>query len=153
MNKVQLKLEIDELKCRLASLEKELEKPDNFEFKYTDTSKYSVITRDYVPKFAEDEAEHLNNYDYRCHRKNAELAYDLVRETKLIGALADQIQKNPIEPQWAVGFANYEIQLDTRTDEYTISAWKNYRTLGAQYMDKITAEKVCEILNSGRVKL
>jgi len=77
----------------------------------------------------------------------------LIKEIKLIKTIAEQLCSDSKKLQWSSNRYNYIIQLDTRTNKYSISSWEYYKIPGVQYMDEHTAIKVCEILNNGEVKL
>jgi len=153
MNKEQLELDIKDIKAKLAVMEEELNKSKAFEFKYENTPSYIVINNGVDVNYHGQYKSNLDNGNYRKYKSNAEEALQLTKETKLIGAIAEQVCEDTEKLKWKDNQYNYTIQLDSRTNKYSISSWQYYKIPGVQYMDECTAIKVCEILNNGEVKL
>lgn len=154
MNKEQLQKDIEAMRAKLKSMEEELSKPEEFKWEYGweygKDHQYYISNTGVGCDYNVQIARHLDHGNYRAHERNAIEALQLTKETKLIGAIAEQVKGGSGTTE---GLTDY-FYISQNVNRYQVSeASINRRILGVQYMDEKTATKVCEILNSGQVKL
>lgn len=145
--------ELKKAKERIEFLEQELNKPKQFEFKYESKS-YLIGTANVYDEICIDSTSYFKNYRYRQTEANAKADLMLQKELMRIGALAEQIDpeyKNKVT--FNLDNKNYVIFYDCTKKCYTLGSNFEWRVLGAVYMPKDVAEKVCELLNNKEVEI
>jgi len=155
MNKEQLELDIKDMKAKLAIMEEELNKSKTFEFKYENIPSYIVINNGVNVNHDGQYKSNLDNGNYRKYKSNAEEALQLIKETKLIGAIAEQVSvDSKLKLEWENNAQiKYFITYNMLHKQYKMDYAVTHKVPGIQYMTKEVAIKVCEILNNGEVKL
>ena len=154
MNHDAINQRIQTLESELAGLKAELNKPDKFEFKYTNGITFGISSCDILTKTTGLNCDFKNNFRHRQTKENAQADFQLQKELMCIGALAEQI-----DPDYKskIDFTNdsrsYMIFYDYASKTYVIGSNREWKSLGVVYMPKDVAEKVCQILNNKQVEL
>lgn len=151
MDKEQIKIQIEDLKANLEALERELNKPNKFEFKYDKDNTYYISSYKIIAGYDGEDKDYLPKFRFRQKETNAEADFKLQKGLMCIGALAEQIDqdyKNRVI--WDEKNENYYIYYDNK---YKIFYHTSMKALGVIYMPKDVAEKVSEILNNKEVEL
>lgn len=143
------------MKAKLVEMEAELSKLNEFEWNYPNGTTSSVYAS-YISTACLGTSEpNLLTGTYRIHKHNAKSALQLTKETKLIGAVAEQLFP---DDDWTSDWDNvnkpkFYIYVHPESMTYSVGGASMYRTPGAHYMSESTAKAVCDVLNSGKVVL
>ena len=154
MDKEQIRMQIEDLKANLKALERELNKPDEFEFNYKELESCLIGMSFIASSEYGLDYKYIDNFRYRQTESNAKADFQLQKELMCIGALAEQIDPDyKSKVIWGGKIWNCSIYFSIPLNKYLISNSINYRHLGVVYMPEDVAEKVCEILNNKEVEL
>lgn len=146
--------ELAEAKSRIEFLEKELKKPEQFEFIYKEDNTYYIGGCSIQNGLSGNSENLLNYFRYRQTEANAKADLQLQKELMCIGALAEQVAPDyKSKVSWTFDREFYSIQQDMKTKEYQVYCSYPKRRLGVVYMPEDVAEKVCEILNNKKIEL
>lgn len=151
MNKEQLQKQLEEMKAKVAEMEKELNKGEKFEWKYPKDKTFVIGAYSTHPECSGEIGYYLSHGRYRIKEANAKLALQRNKEANVIEALAEQL-----DPDWVADWDNeqqnkYYVFLSK--NEYKCS-WNNGAySIGVPYMSRQTAVKICDMLNNGEIEL
>lgn len=155
MKTEEILAELKVAKERIEFLEKELNKPTKFEFKYKKNETYCMYKNTIKVCMDGTDTDGLKHGLYRIKKENAIVDIQLNKESNLIGAIAEQIDVDYAKNiDWNNEY-NMKYYVAYNNEDKRYIHLKNYtiRILGIVYMSEKVAKKVCEILNNKEVEL
>ena len=148
MNKEKLQKEIQDMKAKLACMEEQLEKCNEWEMEpakcyISSDGKISVLHSTTSINMAQ-------KFGMKRHTKElAEIACKRMKEANLLEYWA-----SVIDPDWRdEGIGRVAWYVYYSDGKYNIDRWKYHRGIGSVYMSRKSAIKICNALNKGELKL
>ena len=149
MNKENLQQQLNEMKTKIAEMEKELNRPKKFELEYEKDKAYLVSTHEAGGDSSGSDKVFLDHGRYRQTKEAAELSIARNRRANRLEALVEQC--GTISEFTDEGY-DYYVYNDSRNKWYSGCNNDNFSPERV-YMDEATAKKVCEILNAREYEL
>lgn len=156
--KEQLSKDIQELKAKLADMEEQLNKPEQFELKYPKWNTLLVEIDRVSSNNAGEDSDYLEHGRYRATEEYANKSLERNKRANRLEALVEQVSIELGMINWEVDWHNkhqqkYYIYCMADNDRWGsgVVAIMNYPE--TVYMPKEVATRVCEILNNKEYKL
>ena len=149
MNRDKLQQQLDEMKVKIAEMELELTECNKFELDYVYDSTYLVGTHKVHIKQAGDHPEHFSDGRYRQTKEAAELSLARNRRANRLEALIEQV--GGIK-EFVKDTKNYSLHYSEGSG-WGHNSFRNVSSPEQVYMNRITAVRVCEILNANEYTL
>jgi len=148
MNKLQN--QIDEMKVKLSEMEAELAKSEEFKFEYAQDSTYVLLGTTIADGWNGVDQSRIKHGCYRKTAIGATQALKLNMQMNRLHAAAEQLSGLK---EFELNRNNYYVYFDETNRRYMWNNYQEMNQIGTVWMTNTCAKELCELLNSGKLKL